>query len=179
MSSFVVLTAVGPDRPGLVDEISAFLAGKNVNIEDSRMAVLGGEFAIILLASGEESVISNLKNDLDQIIKTTGLDILMKPTISPFERKVEPSIPHRLHFTSLDHPGLVHEITQVLHHFNINIESMNTHVSNAPISGSPVFNMQCIINIPADKKLSAIKESFLELEHRLNIDIEFETLETY
>jgi len=178
MTSFAVLTALGPDRPGLIDEISSFLSEKQINIEDSRMAVLGGEFAIILLASSEEDIIKILKTEQEKIQKATSLDIFIKPTISPKERTVEPSIPHRLHVTSLDHPGLVHDVTKVLHSYNINIESMETHVKNAPISGTPIFNMFCIVTVPVKNKLSAVKDELKELEHRLDVDIEFEAVDS-
>ena len=64
MLAYIVLTAIGPDRPGLVDEISSFLAARKINIEDSRMAVLGGEFAIIMLASGETGTVDLLGREL-------------------------------------------------------------------------------------------------------------------
>ena len=179
MTSYIVLTAIGTDRPGLVDDISAYLTEKEINIEDSRMAVLGGEFAVILLASGDEGSIESLKDNTESIEKKTGLAIGIKPTIAPGQRNIEPSIPHKLHVTSLDHPGLVHEITKVLHEYNINIESLDTHVSHAPITGTPIFNMHCIINIPIDKKITLIKETLYSLEQKLNIDVDFEALETF
>ena len=46
---YVVLTAVGPDRPGLVNALASLIRDAGANIEDSRMAILGGEFAVILL----------------------------------------------------------------------------------------------------------------------------------
>ena len=49
---YMVLTAVGPDRPGLVNHLSSFIREADASIEDSRMAILGGEFAMILLISG-------------------------------------------------------------------------------------------------------------------------------
>jgi len=177
MSKFAVLTALGPDRPGLIDEISSFLSKRQINIEDSRMAVLGGEFAIILLASSDDDPIKSLEKDRGEIEKTTGLELFIKPTISPKERTVDPSTPHRLHVTSLDHPGLVHDVTRLLHRYNINIESMETHVKNAPISGTPIFNMFCVVTVPVKNKLSNIKNELIELEHRLDVDIEFESMD--
>ncbi len=47
--SYLVLTAVGPDRPGLVSEISSLVLAAGANLEDSRMAILGGEFALLVL----------------------------------------------------------------------------------------------------------------------------------
>jgi glycine cleavage system transcriptional repressor len=179
MSSYIVLTAVGPDRPGLVDEISAFLAKKVINIEDSRMAILGGEFAVILLASGDDAVIKGMEKDLKSLGKDTGLTISTRPTISPNKRKVVPSIPHKLHATSMDHPGIIHEITRILHNHVINIESMETHVSHAPITAAPIFTMHCRLSIPVDEKLSVVKKELEQLGDRLNIDIELEALETF
>ncbi len=172
MNQYYVLTAIGPDRTGLVDEITSYLSEREINIEDSRMAVLGGEFAIILLASGSGSSFDSLLKVIKEIEQKTGLVLHLKSTISPDERKVQPSIPHKLHVTSLDHPGLVNEITALLRRFSINIESMDTRVAHAPVSGTPVFTMHCSITIPVSEKISTIKQELQNLENKLNVDID-------
>jgi len=179
MSSYIVLTAVGTDRPGLVDEISSFLAARKINIEDSRMAVLGGEFAVVLLASGAANIVDRLGGELVSLEKNTGLTIQVKNTLAPHQRKVAPSIPHRLAATSMDQPGIVHEITRFLHKRNINIESMETRVSNAPLSGAPIFHMKCVINIPVGEKASSIRKELEKLGDKMDIDIEIEAIESF
>ena len=179
MSSYFVLTAVGPDRPGLVDEISAFLAERRINIEDTRMAVLGGEFAVILLASGDAPTVEGIAPELSRIGKDIGLSIQIRPTIDPVMRKAKPAIPYRVTATSMDHPGIVHEITRVLAGHSVNIESMDTHVAHAPVSGAPIFTMRCTVGIPVEEKLSVIKRELETLGDRLNIDIDFESIESF
>lgn len=179
MGSYIVLTAIGHDRPGLVDEISAFLTDAKINIEDSRMAVLGGEFAVILLASGGQEVVERMRGELPSLERSTGLSIQVKPTLAPRERMVVPSMPHRLSATSMDHPGIVHEITRILHKRNINIESMDTHITNAPLSGAPIFKMKCIINVPVGEKLSSLRKELEKLADRMDIDIEIDAAESY
>ena len=49
MDSYLVVSALGTDRPGLVEALSETVVESGCNINDSRMAVLGGEFAIIML----------------------------------------------------------------------------------------------------------------------------------
>jgi len=49
----LILTAVGPDQVGLVEKLSEFIARHGCNIEDSKMAVFCGEFAVIVLISGD------------------------------------------------------------------------------------------------------------------------------
>jgi len=179
MSSYIVLTAIGSDRPGLVDEISSFLAAKKINIEDSRMAVLGGEFAVILLASGADEMVGSLGSQLTALEKNTGLSVQVKNTVAPHERRISPSMPHRLVATTMDHPGIVHEITRILHKRNINIESMETRVTNAPLSGAPIFNMRCVINIPVEEKASSIRRELEKLGDRMDISIDIEAVDAF
>lgn len=179
MTGYMVITAVGSDRPGLVDEISSFLAARNINIEDSRMSVLGGEFAVILLAAGVAGFDTKLAADIPSLEKKTGLSIQMKQTTAPQERKIKPSIPHRLTATSMDHPGIVHEITRMLHNRAINIESMETRVINAPLSGAPIFKMKCVINIPFELKLSTVRKELEKLGERMDIDIEIVAMDAF
>ena len=47
--AYAVLTAIGPDRVGIVDDVSGAVSEGSCNIEESKMAVLGGEFAVIML----------------------------------------------------------------------------------------------------------------------------------
>src|SRR3954463_16826051 len=46
-----ILTLTGPDRIGIVDEVTGLLLDRGGNVETSRMARLGGEFAILMLVS--------------------------------------------------------------------------------------------------------------------------------
>ncbi|HDO34642.1 MAG TPA: glycine cleavage system protein R, partial [Chromatiales bacterium] len=58
MNNLLVVSALGQDRPGIVNELSLAILNCGCNIEDSRMTVLGGEFAVILLVSGNWSTIA-------------------------------------------------------------------------------------------------------------------------
>lgn len=59
-----ILTAIGADRPGLVDEVSEFIFARGGNIEDSRMVNLRGQFAMMVLIGALEQTISRLKSEI-------------------------------------------------------------------------------------------------------------------
>src|SRR6476660_1666843 len=67
----VILSAIGGDRPGLVEEVSQFAFSRGGNIEDSRMVNLRGQFAMMVLLAGEEPTIARLRADLPELSKQT------------------------------------------------------------------------------------------------------------
>ena len=60
----LVITAIGKDRPGIINELSRIVLEQKGNVVDSRMTVLGGEFAILLLVSGKWDTIARLEATL-------------------------------------------------------------------------------------------------------------------
>ena len=132
-----VITAVGSDRIGIVDDFTSFIEDKKANIQESRMAVLGGEFAVIMLVSGQKRAISGLIGSVEELEKKSGLRIEIKPTIP--QDKDENSIPYLLECVSLDSPGLVHSVTRFIRQEGINIEDLETETTHAPWTGAPPF----------------------------------------
>jgi glycine cleavage system transcriptional repressor len=177
MKAYLLLTAVGPDRPGLVDQVSAYLAERNINIESSRMAVLGGEFAMILLASGDEREIERAVAYPSDLARDTGLQVWVKRTDPPEKRVMPASLPYRIVTAGMDHPGIVHDISKVIHSFAANIEILDTRVSPAPVSGAPMFSLEATISVPVEVKVKKLKEALQSLGDELNMDIEFEPVE--
>ena len=173
--NFIVVSGVGPDRPGLVDSISEFLVKRKMNIVDSRMAVLGGEFAVILLAGGSSSDVQLCKNGAAQLESNTQLRINIKDTIAPDSRESGPSGRHRLTASCIDHQGVVNKITRVLVGFGINIESLESTVTPAPVSGTPIFQLNCDIQVPAESKMSEVRSGLQDVADEFNIDIHLST----
>ncbi len=133
----LILIAVGPDKVGLIQKISEFIVNRGGNIEDSRMAVLAGEFAQILLVSGADRDLQKISEALPQLGKETGLTVWQK---EPSGKKVPtPSLPYKLVASCMDHPGVVYRITSTLSQHEVNIESMETQTYPAPVTGYPCF----------------------------------------
>ena len=74
----LIITAVGPDQIGLVEKISQFISQRGCNIEDSKMAVFCGEFAVIVLIRGDEGELVKITRDQRRIEAETGLSIVIK-----------------------------------------------------------------------------------------------------
>jgi glycine cleavage system transcriptional repressor len=171
----LILTAVGPDQIGLVEKISQFIAQRRCNIEDSKMAVFCGEFALILLISGDASDLLNVANAYHELAALTGLNVTVrKPTA---RRTPEQSLPFRLTASCMDHPGVVHQLSGLLSQLNINIESMETKTYLAPVSGTPIFRMEALLSVPPAVNISRLRQQLDEIEREANIDIDLAMVE--
>ena len=52
----LAITVVGHDRPGIIAQTAAALAGCGMNLEDSSMTILRGHFAMTLICAGGAEV---------------------------------------------------------------------------------------------------------------------------
>jgi glycine cleavage system transcriptional repressor len=166
----LILTAVGPDQVGLVQKISEFIARHSCNIEDSKMAVFCGEFALIVLVSGESANVVKIANDHGQLEIETGLTISIKTPAA--RRPAESFLPYKLSVSCMDHPGIVYRLSGVLSNLGINIESMETKTYSAPVSGTPIFSLEADLSVPTKTNVNSLRQRFAEIQKEENIDIE-------
>lgn len=166
----LILTAVGPDRVGLVEKISEFISRHECNIEDSKMAVFCGEFAVILLISGDGANLVKIGRDYRAIETETGLAISIK---TPSARTPSQAmLPYKLTASCMDHPGIVYRISNALSSLGVNIESMETKTYAAPVSGTPIFQLEANIAVPTRTNINHLRERFAEIQREENIDID-------
>ena len=176
MRSYVVISTMGQDRSGLAMEISEFFTSRGINIERSRGCVLGNEFGMIILTSGNTEDIERLISDLDSLGEKTKLDIHVRKTKAPGHRDVLPSIPYKLIATSIDHPGIVHQICKTLQLRGVNIDDLSTNVDNNPYTGANMFQMICYFSIPPSVKIIDLKNDFNRISDEYNMDIRFDAV---
>ena len=72
----------------------------------------------------------------------------------------------------MDHPGIVYRISGVLSSLGINIESMETKTYSAPVSGTPIFQLEAHIAVPTRTNINQLRQRFSEIQREENIDIE-------
>jgi glycine cleavage system transcriptional repressor len=167
--SFAVVTAIGTDRVGIVDDLSGVIARGGCNIEESKMAVLGGEFAVIMLVSGEPAAVSSLTDSLPGEGKRLSLRVECRPTREP--RAAPSGRPYLLEAVSLDTPGIVHAVTAVLRAHGINIEDLETDTAAAPWTGAPMFRLKAHVIIDPAVPIGRLKEELARLQEEHELDI--------
>ncbi|GAB4340694.1 MAG: amino acid-binding protein [Candidatus Abyssubacteria bacterium] len=163
---------VGRDRPGIVDEVSTFLFERNANIEDSRMATLGGRFSIMTLFSCDSRQLNAITRDLEELRKL-GFEASLHEAEDPTAVPKRAGLPLKLEVISMDHPGIVQKVVSLLHHHDVNIVALDTRVTKAPLSGASLFDLILEADVPVGTSIATVKEELLRLAGEMNLDVNF------
>ena len=70
MRTSVIVTALGPDRHGLLAAVATTIADQNANVDDVSQTVSNGMFTMIMFVSFEEGESS--LHDLQEVLAKTG-----------------------------------------------------------------------------------------------------------
>jgi glycine cleavage system transcriptional repressor len=169
---YLVVTAVGPDRAGIVSDLSSLIHAAAANLEDSRMAVLGGEFALLLLVSGETTVLERLEKQLKEQERALGLHLMCRPTSGARPRSNV--LPYSIRVSGFDRPGIVQSVTTILARRGINVSALESRVINAPHSGTPLFVLEADLEIPSEVALSELRRELNKRCDDENLDLTLE-----
>lgn len=168
MNNALIITALGADQPGLIAKLSHAIIDNDCNIEDSRMSVLGGEFAILMQISGSWDKLAKLETTLTKLQKSTGLTIASKR--SEGRPNGQGKIPYSIEVVSIDHPGIVHQLAAFFSTRSINVYDMTTNSQAAAHTGTPIFTLQMTVEIPAETHIATLRDEFIDFCEQLNLD---------
>jgi glycine cleavage system transcriptional repressor len=166
----LVFTLTGADRVGIVGEVTRLLLDCGGNIETSRMARLGGEFAILVLVSLPPEGLGALEKAIPHLI-AQGYKITTSPTEQRYTEAHAGWLPYQVDLRGADHEGIIHEISHTLSGCGITIESMDTGTSRAPNSGAALFTMTALIAVPPDLSDGGWETTLAEAARRLDVEI--------
>ncbi|RJP66713.1 MAG: ACT domain-containing protein [Candidatus Abyssobacteria bacterium SURF_17] len=172
MKKYRILFLVGRDRPGIAEDVSAFLFERGANIEDSRMAALGGRFSVMTLFSCTSERLDVITKELDRLTML-GFEASIHEAEDPNAIPRQPGLPLKLEVISMDHPGIVQKVVSILHRRNVNIQTLDTRVTKAPLSGASLFDLTLEADVPAGTSISTVKEELLQLAAEMNLDLNF------
>lgn len=165
----IVFTLTGPDRVGLVEEVTRLMLELGGNVETSRAVRLGGEFAILMLVA----LPADKASELDAaFLHLTSSGYRM--TVGETEAIGESSqgwLPYRIEVRGADHEGIIHDIAAGLSQRGINIESMDTGTSAASVSGAPLFHMTALVAVPQKLPEGDWLPELEEAASQANVDV--------
>ena len=166
MTTSLVVTVIGADRPGLVDTLSSAALAHEANWEASRMVHLGGRFAGVFLVSVDADRAEALEGDLN---KLEGLRVVIERSAEEAPTKDHRS--YELELIGHDRPGIIREIAHALAERDVNVEELMTECTSAPMTGDPLFTLTAHLLCPPSLSSEALQELLEAIAHDLMVDI--------
>jgi len=173
MKRWFILSAIGSDRPGLVAELAQLIFDCGANLEDSRMTILGTDFAVILLCSSSDAEIGDrIAAGAKQLERDHGLTILQR-SLESGERPAVPAPGNRLYRVEAigeDRAGIVAGLCRVLADRGVNIAELTTRSRSGP-GGAQSYELHVLAEVPDTVEVPALRASLEREGDRLIIDV--------
>lgn len=170
MRTSLVLTVIGTDRPGIVEQISNEVLDAGANWEESSMARLAGKFAGLLRVSVDAARADRLTAKL-QTLAAGGLTVVVERS-SDIDAGAFRTL--SLDLVGNDRPGIVRDISRVLASNGVNIEELETEVTSAAMSGEPVFRARIRVRLPDATNVNDIRGILEAMADNLLVDVTFD-----
>ncbi|KAJ1565186.1 hypothetical protein HK405_012955 [Cladochytrium tenue] len=143
---FLVVSMIGKDRVGVVQDLAKYLASLGANVGESRMARLGGEFAVIVLIALKGGDPKTFLTKIQEVFPGFQVD-------------------------GPDQTGIVYAVTEKLAKRGISIDSIETRTTPAAFAGYPMFYMkvECLLDEAA---VAPLKADFEQVEDKFGVQVE-------
>ena len=169
----LVLTVIAEDQPGLVERLAQCIAEHGGNWLESRMSRMAGQFAGILRVAVSSEAHAALTAAL-QGLQAQGIRVLLahsgsEPPTSWQEIELE--------LVGNDRPGIVRDITRLLAEHGVNLESLDTDVLSAPMSGEPLFRAEARLAVPSELSLEVLQGRLETLADDLMVELKLQAPE--
>jgi glycine cleavage system transcriptional repressor len=171
----LIVTAVGPDRPGLVADLTRHVYDVGASLADSRMVNLRGHFALLALIEGPPEGISALRHKLESEGPRMGLRLEMYEVAAGTSRPPG-SVPYRLKVYSNDQIGIAARVTALLRQHSVNVEELETRIESAPFAGTPLFVLEGVVTLPQGTTARKMREELGSLGEKIGCDIDLDAI---
>jgi glycine cleavage system regulatory protein len=175
MTTPLVLTFVGDDRPGLVNAISQRVAECGATWLESRSAQLSGKFAGILLVSVPDANLARLESSLRDL-EPAGLHITIEHGAPRHAETPKRLV--TLDIVGAERPGIIRDVTQALNHLGVNIEELASGLESAPFSGLQMFRANARLSAPDGLALDELRKALERLAGEIMVDLTMGDVET-
>jgi glycine cleavage system transcriptional repressor len=174
MKRWFALSAIGRDRPGIVADLAELIFECDCNLEDSRMTILGSEFAVLLLLSGSGP-------DLERRLGAGCKRLEWEKRLTVFFRPLEgeaadrapllPGVTMECVVSGVDKAGIVARVARALADHGVNITDLHTQSRPEPESGTPIYTMRLTMAVPQGVDRQALRARLEEVAAEVRVDL--------
>jgi glycine cleavage system transcriptional repressor len=157
--SQLAVTVIGPDRPGIIADVTGALAGVGVNLEDSTMTLLRGHFAMMLVCTGPADGVQEALEPL------SGELVITVREVAPEQAHPPVGASYILSVHGADRPGIVSAITRVVAAVGGNVTDLSTRLSGT------LYVLTAEVELPASANLGILQTALEVTADELGVGV--------
>ncbi|WP_108650235.1 glycine cleavage system protein R [Dongshaea marina] len=161
MSHYLVVSAIGKNRSSIVHQIASHVAECGCNIIDSRLAIFGQEFTLMMLLSGNWNSMAQVEATLP--LKSQELDLVsvMKRTSEQELRSYSYSVDANIEIQ--DTPGILKHFTQFFTDIQAELHSLQSEIYVEEPSKTEILHARFQLSLPKGSDIEAAHQQYLDL----------------
>ena len=165
------MTAFAKDRLGLVADITKIVFQNGCNLEDTQMTQLEDEFVIMLLFTGDNGGLEEqISRDCRRLEREKNISAYIRELADEISKPLEAYSTHSIFAQGVDQAGIVYKISDFLAARSVNISQLNSHKTPTPESGTPIYTVEIVIQVPTGKSLEELEQELFELGQEIHIE---------
>ena len=167
MRTYLVLTVIGEDKPGIVESLARAISDHSGNWLESSMSQLAGKFAGILRVSVSEDESDSLISSLNSLSDELKL-VIERVSCENYDET------HQIIEVSLignDRPGIIREISRAVTDLAVNFEKLTSECMPAPMSGDVLFKASASLKVPQGLSVDLLQSTLENIADDLIVDI--------
>lgn len=169
--NWFMLTMIGKDKPGMVAAVTTALMEQGVNLGETSMLRLGGNFTIMMMVSSEQDETA-LRDNLAPVLEQQGMCLHIDPIEARLHEHLVPNV--QVTISGADRAGIVAQVTSALADTGFNILDLDSDVAGS--ADEPVYIMQ-IAGLSA-KPVEEVEASLNALRDQ-GVSFNVSAIETY
>lgn len=170
MTSRMILSAIGADRPGLTQALAEAVHGAGGNWLESHLSHLGGQYVGAVLVEIAEDRVAELEAAA-RGVDARGLHVkVIRAGEAIAEARADIL---KIDLVGQDRPGIVREVTAALAPLGVNIEDLVTSTENSAWSGDRLFRAAARLSLPAGIALDQVRDALEAISAEIIVDLTF------
>ena len=170
MTSRMILSAIGEDRPGLTQALAEAVHGAGGNWLESHLSHLGGQYVGAVLVEIAEDRIAELEAAARRV-DVRGLHVKVIRAGEGVAKARADVV--KIDLVGQDRPGIVREVTAALAPLGVNIEDLITSTENSAWSGDRLFRASARLSLPAGVALDQVQDALEAISAEIIVDLTF------
>lgn len=166
MKNILIISVIGQDKPGLVEQLAAVIAQQQGNWLESSFSRLAGQFAgIVKVAVNDKGAAL-----LVALQALSGLDVRGVLDAEHGDAAISGVQSVALSLVGHDRIGIVKDVSTILARFSVNVEKLETWLDSAPMSGETMFHAQALLTAPIDVDLANVRRDLEAIADDLMVE---------